>query len=288
MSQEEMIRSPISLDAAVRINQLPEIEDQLRTIRDWVLEVVAKAKDMECSEENLQEVKANRAFLNSMRAEFDKKHKEILERVEAPIKRYKATYKECISDIFADANVSLGNAVLDVQDRMKGRCEQLLRSYFDELTQTNGIGFLKYEQTGVTVSMTDVRVKNQPPKNLRDQLEKFVLRVGQDVDTILSLENADEILSVYKHTLNVTDALQIVNDRRRQIEQAKEEQERRNSVKAQEAEAAQRVAAFAPPVVSEPAPKQEETLTVAFTITDTRERLKLLKQFLDTNGFKYT
>ena len=288
MSQEDFSQMPISLDSAIKVSQLPEIEDQLKVIREWVKGVADRAKTVECTEENLQEVKANRAFLNSMHAEFYKKHKEILERVEAPIKRYKETYKECVTDIFNDANVTLGNAVLDVQDGMKGRCEQLLRTFFDELTQTQGIGFLKYEQAGVTVSMADARAKNQPPKNLRDQLEKFVLRVGQDVDTILSLENADEILAVYKQTLNVTDALQIVNDRRRQIEQAKEEQERRNSIKAQEAEAAQRVAAFAPPVVSEPAPKQEETLTVTFTITDTRERLKILKQFLDTNGFKYT
>ena len=287
MSQEDFSQMPISLDSAIKVSQLPEIEDQLKVIREWVKGVADRAKTVECTEENLQEVKENRAFLNSMHAEFYKKHKEILERVEAPIKRYKETYKECVTDIFNDANVTLGNAVLDVQDGMKGRCEQLLRTFFDELTQTQGIGFLKYEQAGVTVSMADARAKTQPPKKLREQLERFVLRVGQDVDMILTLENAEEILAVYKQTLNATDAIQAVNERRRQIEQARAEQERRNAIKAQEAEAARKVEAFAPPTDSTEE-KDEETYSCTFTVTDTLERLFYLKKYLDANGYKYT
>ena len=284
---EDMIRAPISLDAAVRINQLPEIEDQLREIREWVVELVETVKNFECTEENLQEAKVNRAFLNKLLAEFNKKNKEILDEVEAPIKRYKATYKECISEVITEAHTSFGREIHRIEGGMKGPCETRLRAYFDELTQVSGLDFLKYEQAGIVVSMADARAKTQPTKKLREQAEKFVLRVANDVDMIHELKNASEVLAAYKESLNVTGAIQTVNERHRKIEQAQAEQERRNAVKAQEAEARQKVEAFAPPTVSE-TEKVEDLLTCTFTITDSRERLKLLKQFLDATGYKYT
>ena len=171
---------------------------------------------------------------------------------------------------------------------MKRACEQRLRDFFDELTQANGLDWLKYEQAGISISMADAKAKTQPPKKLREQIERIVARVSQDVDMILTLENADEILAVYKQTLCATDAIQTVHDRHLQIEQAQAEKERRNAVKAQEAEVARKMEAFAPPVTEETSAVQEELLSCTFTITDTLDRLKLLKQFLDANGYKYT
>jgi hypothetical protein len=104
---------------------------------------------------------------------------------------------------------------------------------------------------------------------------------------INTLEDAGEILALYKGTLNATWAIASVKERHRQIEQAKAEQERRNAVKAQEAEVVKKMESFAPPVLENPEP-DADLLTCTFTINDTRERLRLLKQYLDVNGYKYT
>lgn len=288
MSQEATNQVPTGSVEMVKVTQLPVIEDQLRALRAWVENTVANVDAMVCNEDTLLEVKSFRTDLNNLFAELEIRRKDVLREVEAPISQFKATYKECVSDYFKNADAILKGKIYAVESEMKGACEQKLRAYFDELTQVNGIGFLKYEQAGVVVSMADARAKTQPPKKLREQLEKFALRVGQDVDMILTLENADEILAVYKQTLNATQAIAAVKERHRQIEQARAEQERRNAVKAQEAETARVVEAFAPPVVETQAPLQEELLTCTFTITESLERLKLLKQFLDANGYKYT
>ena len=177
---------------------------------------------------------------------------------------------------------------------MKGPCETRLRAYFNELTQVSGLAFLKYEQAGIVVSMADARAKTQPPKKLREHLENFVARVANDVDMILTLKNSGEVLAAYKEALNVTDAIQTVDKRHRQIEQAQAEQERRNAVRVQEEEARQKVEAFAPPTASKMEAvaynlsPTEDLLSCTFTITDTLDRLRLLKQFLDANGYKYT
>ena len=271
----------------VKVTQLPIIEEQLREIQEWVQQAVANVDALVCNEETLLETKSLRTDLNHMFAELETRRKAVLKEVEAPIDQFKATYKECVSDYFKKADAILRDKINAVESEMKGACEQKLRAYFDELTQVNGIAFLRYEQAGVVVSMADARAKTQPPKKLREQLEKFVLRVGQDVDMILTLEGADEILAVYKQTLNATQAIAIVKERHRNIELARAEQERRNALKAQEAEARQQMEVFAPPTVEESPTVQDDQLTVTFSVTDTRDRLKLLKQFLDANGYKY-
>lgn len=287
MSQEENNQVTSSTEM-VKVTQLPIIEEQLRDIREWVQQAVANVDALVCNEDTLLETKSLRTDLNHMFAELEIRRKAVLKEVEAPIDQFKATYKECVSDYFKKADAILREKIHSVESEMKGACEQKLREYFDELTQANGIGFMRFEQAGIVVSMADARAKTQPPKKLREQLEQFVNRVGQDLDMILTLEDSGEILALYKDTLNATWAIASVKERHRQIEQAKAEQERRNAVKAQEAEVMQKVEAFAPPTVEESSAVQEDLLTVTFSVTDTLERLKLLKQFLDANGYKYT
>lgn len=283
-----MSQTPENSTYMVKVTQLPIIEDQLRTILEWVEGHIANVDSMVCTEETLLEVKSFRTDLRHMFDELETRRKDVLTEVEAPINQFKSTYKECVSDYFKKADTILRDKINAVESEMKGACEQKLRAYFDELTQTQGIGFLRYEQAGIVVSMADARAKTQPPKKLREQLETFVKRIGQDVDMILSLEGADEILAEYKQTLNATYAIAFVKERQRNIEMARAEQERRNAVKAQEAEAARKMEAFAHPVVEDPEPLQDDLLTCTFTVTDTMERLKLFKQFLDVNGYKYT
>jgi len=291
VSQELAVVTPAPEEeeqgSLIQIVQLPIIKERLHYLKGFVDQQVDEAMAMVCTADTILEVKEIRAELNALFNEAENQRKAVKNAVMQPYLDFEAVYKECISEPFKKADADLRGKVAAVEGEMKRACEQRLRDFFDELTQAQGIGFLKYEQAGIAVSMADAKAKTQPPKKLRDQLEQFVLRVGQDVDMILSLENADEILAVYKQTLNATQAIAAVKERHRQIEQAKAEQERRNAVKAQEAEAVRKVKAFAPPAVENPEP-EADLLTCTFTVNDTRERLILLKRFLDANGYKYT
>ena len=290
MSQDLALATPTQDEdqgGLIQIVQLPIIKERLHFLKGFVDQRVADAMAMVCTEETVIEVKQIRSELSALFKEAEAQRKNVKTAVMQPYLDFEAVYKECISDPFKRADEDLRGKVAAVEGEIKRACEQKLRDYFAEVTQVNGIAFLRYEQAGITISMADARAKTQPPKKLRDQLESFVLRVCQDVDMILTLENADEVMSVYKQTLNATQAIATVQERHRQIEEARAEQERRNAVKAQEAEAARKVEAFAPPVVEIPEP-EADLLTCTFTINDTRERLRRLKQFLDSNGYKYT
>ena len=243
---------------------------------------------MVCTEDTLIMVKQMRAELNALYNEAESQRKAVKSAVMKPYMDFETVYKECISEPFQKANIDLGRKVASVEGEMKLNCEQRLRDYFDELVHSKKIGFLKFEQVGIKVSMADAKAKIQPPKKLREQVEQFVNRVTQDVDTICTMQNGTEILSIYKTTLNLTDAIAIANERHRHAEAARAEQEQRIAAKSQEEEAVRKVEAFAPPVTEDSSAVREDLLTCTFTVTDTLERLKLLKQFLDANGYKYT
>lgn len=271
----------------IQIVQLPIIKERLHKLKGFVDQQVSDAMAMVCTEDTVIHVKQIRAELNALYTEAENQRKAVKAAVMQPYLDFETVYKECISGPFKRADDDLRLKIVAVETGLKKECEQRLRAFFDELTQTSGLDFLKYEQAGISISMADAKAKTQPPKKLREQVERFVLRVGQDVDMISTMEDAGEIMAAYKQSLSVTDALQTVKERKRQITQAQEENERRNAVRTQEAEARRKVEAFAPPTVSETENDQDQ-LTCTFTVTDTRDRLKLLKQFLDANGYKYT
>lgn len=271
----------------IQIVQLPIIKERLRIMKDFIDQQVSDAMAMVCTADTVIEVKQIRAELNAAFTEAETQRKAVKSAVMQPYLDFEEVYKECIAEPYRRADADLRGKVNAVESELKRACEMQLREFFYECARANGLDFLKYEQAGISVGMADAKAKTQPPKKLRDQLERFVLRVGQDVDMIRTLENADEVMAVYKQTLNATEAIQTVNERHRQIEQAKAEKERRSAVKAQEAEVVRKVEAFAPPVAEGPAAVQDDLLICTFTVTDTLERLKLLKQFLDANGYRY-
>lgn len=272
----------------IQIVQLPIIKERLHQLKGYVDQQVADAMAMICTEETVTEVKKIRAELSRVFGEAEEQRKAVKTAVMQPYLDFEAVYKSCISDAFKKADADLRDKIVSVESEMKAKCEAGLRTFFDEYAQANGISFLKYEQAGIVVSMADAKAKTQPPKKLRDQVEKFILRVCMDVDMILNLENAPEILAEYKQTLNATLAISTVNERHRKIEEANAEQEQRNTVKAQEEETARKFEAFAPPTVAEaPAPPDVIPVCTMNIYNETRERLKLLKQWLDANGFKY-
>lgn len=290
MSQEIAVVTPSPEEeqgGLIQIVQLPIIKERLHKLKGYVDLQVAEAMAMVCTEETVTEVKKIRAELSRVFKEAEEQRRAVKMAVMQPYLEFEDVYKTCISDAFKNADADLRDKIVSVESEMKERCESGLREFFYEYAEANGISFLKYEQAGVVVSMADAKAKTQPPKKLKDQIENFILQVCMDVDMILNLEDAPEILTEYKQTLNASLAISTVTERHRKIEAATAEQEQRNAVKEQETEAARRFEAFAPPVVEVPEP-EADILTCTFTINDTRARLKLLKNWLDVNGYKYT
>lgn len=122
--------------------------------------------------------------------------------------------------------------------------------------------------------------KQKVPNKLREQLVIFVVNVAKTIEAIDSFENAEEILAEYKLTTNFTEAFRIVQDRHQRIDAEAQAKADRLAAREAQAEAVRKVEALAPPTV-------QETKTVTFTVTDTVDRLIVLREWMKSNGYRY-
>lgn len=271
----------------IQIKQLPIIEERLREFKERADATAAQAMALVCTEETLQAVKATRADLNRQFGALEAQRKEVKAVLMAPIDQFEAVYKECVGDAFRRADADLKAKIADVEGDMKRRCEEGLRAYFDELCTLHRVDFVPFERVGITISLTDAKAKTQPPRKLVVQMVEFMDRIAADVEAISAMDGADEIMAEYAVSLNTAKAVMDVKARHQRIEAERAARAAREEAQAREAEAVKKVEAFAPPVAAPAEPEPPKLARVTFTITDTKERLRMLKQFLDANGYKY-
>lgn len=273
--------SEIAISELIHVKQLPIIEEQLRSLKEWVDAETAEAVRLVCTEDTIQSVKAKRAELRKKFNELESLRKAIKAAIMAPLEQFEAVYKECASNAFRAADADLKRKIDDVEREIKDRCETDLRDYFDELCAAHHIDWMDFESTGVKVDMASAKQKT--PKKLREQIAKFVVKVAQDIETISTMESAEEIQVAYKSTLDLARSIGIVQDRHRRIEAEREAAAVRAEALKAEKETARKVEALAPPTVM----VEPEKLTVTFTVADTRERLIALREWMKANGYQY-
>ena len=269
----------------MKVTQLPVIEEHLRSRKEQTEQRVAEAMSLVCTDETLTSVKNIRAEMNREFADAETQRKAIKSAIMEKYDSFESVYRECIADPYKRADADLKAKIDATESEIKSRCEEMLLGYFRELCAVNEIDFLSFGQTGVKVDMAGARAKT--PKKLMEQIKLKVDGVAQDMKTIGTMgENAPEIMVEYKNNLDLSLAISVVNERHRRAEEEREAVKRHTVTPA--ARAAGVTVAAAPQVV----PKRVEQaavehLTVSFRVTDTRERLRLLKQFLVSNGYQY-
>lgn len=267
----------------IRLIQLPVIEERLRDLKEATEHRVAEAMSLVVSDETLTAVKNVRAELNRDFAGYENQRKAVKAAIMVPYDRFEEVYRSCVTEPFKRADADLKGKIDATEREIKGRCEAQLKAYFQELCAVNHVDFLTFAQTGVKVDMASAKAKT--PKKLMEQLRIVVEGCAQAMATIDGMEHGDEIAVEYKKCLDLTFAIRLVTERHQKLEA---ERQRKAEMEA----ACIRVAPGPEPAEVTPVPKRVqkaavERLTCTFTVTDTRERLKLLKNFLDSNGYQY-
>ena len=269
----------------MKVTQLPVIEEHMRSRKEQTEQRVAEAMSLVCTDETLTSVKNIRAEMNREFADAETQRKAIKAAIMEKYDSFESVYRECIADPYKRADADLKAKIDATESEIKSRCEEMLLGYFRELCAVNEIDFLSFGQTGVKVDMASARAKT--PKKLMEQIKLKVDGVAQDMKTIGTMgENAPEIMVEYKKNLDLSLAISVVNERHRRAEEEREAVKRHTVSPA--ARAAGDTVAAAPQVVPKRVEQAAvERLTVSFRVTDTRERLRLLKQFLVSNGYQY-
>lgn len=275
------------------VRQLPEIEEHLKELSEEIEQKVENAKSLVCTEENVKVIKQIRADLNKEFKEVENQRKTVKEQILVPYMKFEEIYKTYIADKYKSADIDLKQKIDNTENELKKQKEQEIREYFEEYRIANDIDFVTFEQANINVTLTASK------KALKEQVKKFIDEIVDDLKLIETQECKEEILVEYKQSLNVSRAIQEVANRHKLLEQEKKKQEElRNkqleeeqrqaeiSIKEQETETKNALDNFIveAPTVEE---KQEEILTLKFTVRGTRTKLKELKEFLINGGYDY-
>lgn len=273
------------------VKQLPQIEEHLKDLSIEVDKKVEDAKSLVCTDENVKTIKQIRAELNKEFKEVEQQRKLVKEQVLAPYMQFETIYKQYISEKYKDADADLKLKINSVEDELKNKKEQEIKDYFEEYKIANNIDFITYGQARINVTLS------ASMKSLKEQAKQFIDKIIDDLNLIETQEHKAEILVEYKQTLNVAQAITSVTNRFKAIEEEKTRQEelkqrQDENIKAQTEATKQALDNFRvteqevlqAPTVEE---KQEEILTLKFTVRGTRTKLRELKQFLEGGGYDY-
>ncbi len=231
--KEEMIIVEDNPDLIV-INQLPIISEQLDKVKDEIKRRTAFADTVTVSEENRQEIKKIRAAMNAEKSRLDEVYKKALEAVIAPIQVVQDKYKDCVG-LYTKANSQLKAKIDVIEDGLKLEKENSVKEYFEELVTAKKIDFISFERLGLKITLS------VSEKKLKEQVNNIVERVATDLKAIEIQENKEEILVEYKKSLNVSEAVSIVDARHKAIQAEKERKAKQAEQRARELAAAKEV-----------------------------------------------
>lgn len=279
------------------VKQLPQIEENLKSVAVDIEKRVETAKKLVCTEENVKEIKQVRTSLNKEFKELEEQRKQVKEQVLAPYMKFEEVYKQYISDKYKSADLELKSKVDTVENELKANKEKEVRDYFEEYKIFKNIDFIKFEQVEIKIGLSDSLI------SLKKQAQQFIDKVFDDLNLINTQDHKAEILVEYKQTLNVSQAITTVANRFKAIE---EEKARQEELKKKQLEEAQKVADanieaqvkatqeaisnFNIMETNNPieAPKvEQEVLTLNFKVKATKTKLRELKEFLINGGYEY-
>ena len=286
-------------DNIIVIKQLPIIEDQLRDLRSTVEEKVQEALSLAVTEETVKVVKDVRAALNKEYKALEERRKQVKLAILEPYDRFEATYRECIGDLYTDADRQLKEKIDAVENGVKDEKRRRLKEFYEEY---RAVSHLQDEEIASFESWPVNITKTASDKSLQQAARAYLDMIRGSLDTISTMENADEILVEYKVCKDLSRAITTVNERKRRAE---EERARREKAAAEKAEreardreviekvnaAAARTEPLAPPVaVPAPEPQPQEKIFPRFTFTvlnATKSQLIKVREFMKQEGIQY-
>lgn len=215
------------------LKQAPVIQHKLEEAGKQVTDRIESLNidSLVATEETLKSLKDMRAQLNKELKEFEEQRKFVKQGVNKPYLEFESVYKEQISDKYTGAVDKLKEKIGSVEMNMKDQKRNELIEYFDQYCASESIDFLRFTNTGIEVNLST------STKKYKEQIQEFIERVKSDLALIDSEHYASEILVEYKKTLNASQAITNVRERKKaeaeEQERARQKaiQERKNALK---------------------------------------------------------
>ena len=206
--------------ALITVTSLPEIQENLRALRERWEQKAADAAAMVCTEETVQAIKKMRADMRKEYEEADRQRKAAKAIYLAPWTAVEETFKECVSNAATKADQSFKATIDEFEGELKERCRQDLERYFGEMCSVYGVDFLPFEKAmelgKIRINLSDAKART--PRQLQDAITAVIDKVAVGAEQISAMDDAAEIMTEYKACFDVGSAISTVQERKRKIE----------------------------------------------------------------------
>lgn len=270
---------------------LKEIQWNQEEVKAWVAARAQDYKNIAYTEDQVKDMKKDRADLNKLRTAFESERKRLKKVCMEPYNLFEQQVKEVVALI--DEPIQLIDSQLyELEERRKQQKKKDIEALFYT------IGF----QTFVTLdNIFDQKWLNASVSlgKIEEQMKSIMYKIGTDVATIGNLpEFSFEAMEVYKKTLDLNKAIlegQRLAEIQKRKQQYEEEQKRIAEEKARQEEQEQSVLAE---VVEETAPVEEKVdaspepvrpdlVRMDFRVWCTKKQLMDLREYLIAHQIKF-
>lgn len=162
------------------------------------------------TEENVKSMKVLKAELSKEFKGYEEQRGIIKNAVNNPYQEFEAVYKAEITEPYKNAETLLKSKIDQVEYQIKKNKENNVREYFNELCIAEKIDFLKFESLKIEINLSTTE------KKYKEQVYEFISKINDDLALIKTTEFEAEILTEYKNTLNVSNAITTVKTRKEQ------------------------------------------------------------------------
>lgn len=286
--QLELVKPEFNGEIQAKIKSVGEIESNMKEVKGYVEELNDYYKNINFTEETMKEAKDEKAKVNKFKTQVADYRKNIVAEYNKPIKIFEDTAKET-EKLLTDTYNTINQQVAIYEGKLKKEKEEEVRNYFEEYKESLNIDFISFEDTKIKVNLSDSKT------SLKKQAKDFIDKVNMDLATIALQRYRDEILVEYKQNgFILNNAITTVLNRQKAIEETKKKEEEKkitiisnkeHEITKKSYEQLEEV--FNKPLEQPEEVKQEEILTLKFTVRGSREKLKELKNFLIQGGYDY-
>ena len=268
---KEIVKPEFNKEIIADIKGVQTIENKIKEVQEYAIKLSEYYKGIKFCEEQLKEAKDERKNVNKFKEKVSTFRKEITKKWDEPITKFKET-AITTEKMLEDTYNLINNQIKIYENKQKQEIEEEVRRYFDELCEKESVTFVNYNQAAINVTLT------ASMKSLKAQAKDFIDKVVQDIKLIETQENRDEIMVEYEVSLNVSEAIMKVNERKERLKQ-KQEEEKKIPEDNEMLEKIEK-ALSAPKEIEE----KEEVFEMTFTVKGTKTQLKELKQYLVERG----
>ncbi len=266
------------MNELITLEQLPVIKYKLEQLSKEIKEKVDKVNNLVVNEETVKETKQLRAELNKEFAELESQRKMVKNAIMQKYDEFEDIYKECVSNLYKNADSLLKGKIDDVENQLKEDKKQELIDFFEEYKETYHLEFINFDDIGLNITLS------ASMKSLKDQIKDFCEKIDKDIKLIEIDENKDKMMLEYlRNGYDYQKAKLTLLEEQRQLEELRKQLEQKQETDNQEEQVVEKVQEVIAPVKII---EEEELLEVTFTIKANTTQIRNLKQFLNNEGIE--